>query len=65
MRFKFKESDEPLYVSDGIFYALTEGYLNPEEILENAAQIEEIRKAVETLKTFQSEAIREKAIELG
>jgi hypothetical protein len=47
--------------SDSDWYALTAGYLNPEEILADPEQIEAVRAAESLLESF-FEAVREAGI---
>lgn len=61
MKFKFRKGAEVFY-SDDDFYALCNGYCNPEELLEDANQVNEVLEAVALLEQFISEARESGAI---
>lgn len=52
MDWKFKKNAQPQGSGD-FWYDLTDGgYIKPEAVLSDKAQIKEIRQAVETIKSF-------------
>jgi hypothetical protein len=44
---------DPLAVSDGFWYGINEGYIKPEEILDDEDQVNAVKEAVELLKHFE------------
>jgi len=52
---KFQENAEPQGGSDGFWYDITEGgYIKPEFLLANSAQLDMVRNAVAVLESFES-----------
>lgn len=60
---KFKTLDEPVF-SDDLYYDLTDGYIKPEDMLENQEDIDKVNEAIETIKQFLDEAQKSGALEL-
>ena len=54
INFKFKKDAEPQGSSAGFWYDIAEGgYIKPEEVLADKIELEEVQKAVKTLKSFE------------
>ena len=50
---KFKKDAKPQGSSDGFYYDIHNGYIRPEEVLDNAEQIKEILEALDLLDSFE------------
>ena len=54
MNWKFKKEPEKQGSSSGFWYDLTDGgYIKPEEILEDAEQLEKLEDAIEIVRSFE------------
>lgn len=54
INWEFKEDAEPQGGSDGFWYDITDGgYINPEEVLREESQIVSLKRAIETVKSFE------------
>lgn len=54
MEWKFKKNAEKQGSSDGFWYDITSGgYIKPAEVLADKAQLAELNKALETVKSFE------------
>lgn len=61
---QFKDLDEPIF-SDDPYYDLTDGgYIKPEDMLENQADIDMVKDAIATVMNFLEEAQEAGALEL-
>lgn len=61
---QFKTLDEPVFSDDPHYDLFDGGYIKPEEMLENQADIDKVNEAVETIKQFFAEAQKADALEL-
>ena len=54
IEWKFKDGAKPQGSSDGFWYDLTDGgYLKPEKVLDDPAQLQAVREAVALLRSFE------------
>lgn len=54
MNWQFKLNCEPVGTSNGIWYDLTDGgYIEPEMVLSDVNQIEQLRQAIALVKRFE------------
>lgn len=54
MDWKFKKDVEPQGSSDGFWYDITwGGYIKPEELLEDPAQLKQLQEAIKLVKGFE------------
>lgn len=58
---KFKES--ATIVTDDFWYDLLEGYINPEELLQDQKDIVRVHRAIATIRLFEMEAVKQGVIE--
>ena len=56
MKFQFKKNAKPIAYSDDDFYALCNGYCEPEDLLLYGRQAEEVRHAQMVLEDFFAQA---------
>ena len=61
MKFNFKNLEQPISCSD-FWCDLKEGYIKPEDLLENEEQIKKIKEALRILRDFEDETIAEDKI---
>ena len=61
---KFKKLETPVSVSEEPFYALCNGYILPEELLEDNEEAIRVNLAVATIENFIDEAEEAGVIEL-
>lgn len=54
-KWDFMRGIEPVVDTDGFWYMINEGYINPEKLLGNEEQIRIVEDALETLKSFEEE----------
>ncbi len=54
---KFKKLENPVSVPEEPFYALCNGYIKPEELLEEGEDVKRVKAAVETIENFIDEAV--------
>jgi hypothetical protein len=58
MNWKFKNAAKPQGSSNGFWYDITEGgYIKPEDVLENAAQVKAVKDAIALLIDFENAII--------
>lgn len=50
---EFKENAEVQGSSDGFWYGIKEGCINPKAVLENMAQVEALDHAIEIVSSFE------------
>jgi len=53
MKWKFKKDADVQGNSDGFWYGINEGYINPEEVLKDPAQLKKLNNALDTLLSFE------------
>jgi hypothetical protein len=56
MPFKFKKNAEKYHGTEDLWYALNEGYINPDQMLADEAQIESLEQALELINDFLQQA---------
>ena len=54
INWEFKENAEPQGNSDGFWYGINEGYINPEEVLEDESQLKTLENALAVVKSFET-----------
>lgn len=62
---KFKHRDEPVFTSEPHYDLLDGGYIDPDELLEDPADAEHVKAAIETVKRFLDEAESAGVLEVG
>ena len=56
-KFEFITLDEPISITDNVYYMLIDGgCIIPEDLLKNQKDIDTVRNAIETIKKFISQA---------
>lgn len=61
---KFRILDEPVYSSDPLFDLFDSGYIQPEELLANVEDIDEVNEAIEIIRQFLDEAVSAGVLEV-
>ena len=54
MEWKFKKDIEPVGSSNGFWYDLLEGYIRPEEIIDDEMQLSQVKHAIDLLENFRA-----------
>ena len=54
VNWKFKEGAKPQGSSDGFWYDITNGYIEPELLLANAEQLKQLNAAIELVRSFEA-----------
>ncbi|OOF85610.1 hypothetical protein BKG93_04370 [Rodentibacter ratti] len=65
MQFKFKKCEEPIFTDEPYYDLFDGGYLNPEELLDDAEQIKKVNEAIEIIKEYIKQAEELGVIEEG
>ena len=58
MGWKFQEDADIQYCSDGFWNGLDDGSIDPETVLDDPEQIEQLQEAIDLVKSFE-EALRD------
>lgn len=53
---KFKKIEKPIYTSDPYYDIFDGGYIDPNELLDDQEQINEVQRAIKVIKSFLNTA---------
>ena len=63
VKWDFMSGADPVFKTDGFWYLINEGYINPKKLLANEEQIKIVEDALEILKSFEEELIYQGLLE--
>jgi hypothetical protein len=55
MKWKFKEDAKPQESSSGFWYGINNGYVKPEEVIDDKAQLDRLNMALDIVRSFEQE----------